>query len=76
MFCHCATQVFNKYVPFGLHHKDFGYDLSDQGLTESQRRRLAFPDRWLPGRKRQPSLVEISPHRLFTEDARSQFVVQ
>lgn len=39
--------VFYKYVPYGLHHNDFGYDLSDPGLTRKQRRRLAFPDSWL-----------------------------
>ncbi len=36
-----------QYVPFGLHHNDFGYDTSDSGLTASQRQRLAFPDHWL-----------------------------
>ena len=39
--------VFYKYVPYGCHHDDFGYDLSDPGLSEKQRQRLAFPNRWL-----------------------------
>ena len=36
-----------KYVPYGLHHNDFGYDISDPGLSTIQRQRLAFPSNWL-----------------------------
>ena len=45
--------VFYKYVPYGCHHNDFGYDLSDPGLNAKHRQRLAFPDRWLLVDKRE-----------------------
>ena len=39
--------VFYKYAPFGMHHGDRGYDVSDRGLTAAQRDRIAFPSRWI-----------------------------
>jgi hypothetical protein len=32
-----------KYCPFGRHHSDAGYDLSDSGLSERRRELLEFP---------------------------------
>lgn len=45
-----ATQrrtVFYKYAPSCMHHGDRGYDITDPGLTTSQRDRIAFPRRWI-----------------------------
>ena len=35
--------MYYKYCPFGQHHSDAGYDLSDPGLSERQRELLEFP---------------------------------
>lgn len=38
--------LFYKYVPFGMHHGDAGYDTTDPELTERQRRILEFSPSW------------------------------
>ena len=35
--------LFYKYVPFGFHHEDTGYDVTDPELTPRQRQLLEFP---------------------------------
>ena len=44
--------IFFKYVPYGMHHVDRVYDVTDSELTEQQRSRLEFPAQWFnkPGR--------------------------
>ena len=37
---------------------DFGYNLEDPGLTDAQRRRLAFPDTWLEDGGKQGAAAE------------------
>ena len=51
--------IFFKYVPYGMHHVDRAYDMSDPDLTPSQRSRLEFPETWFnkPGRN-SPFFVE------------------
>ena len=44
--------VFMKYSPYGYHHGDVGYDIKDCGLSEHQRQRLSFPERWIDVDKR------------------------
>eukprot|EP01045_Picozoa_sp_COSAG04_P000252 COSAG04_NODE_5_length_50521_cov_24.772639_29_plen_333_part_00 len=36
--------IYYKYCPFGRHHSDAGYDLSDPKLSEQQRGLLEFPE--------------------------------
>ena len=38
--------LFYKYVPFGLHHHDAGYDINDPQLTARQKRILEFSSSW------------------------------
>jgi len=38
--------LFYKYVPFGMHHGDAGYDTNDPELTERQKRILEFSPYW------------------------------
>ena len=38
--------LFYKYVPFGMHHGDAGYDTNDSELTERQKRILEFSPCW------------------------------
>ena len=38
--------LFYKYVPFGLHHHDAGYDTNDPQLTARQKRILEFSSSW------------------------------
>ena len=38
--------VFFKFVPFGMHHGDARYDITDPGLSPTQAARLRFPDKW------------------------------
>ena len=42
----------SRYVPYGMHHVDRVYELTDPELTEQQRSRLQFPTQWFnkPGR--------------------------
>ena len=35
--------LFYKYVPYGFHHEDAGYDTNDPALTAAQARLLEFP---------------------------------
>jgi hypothetical protein len=44
--------IFFKYVPYGMHHVDRVYDVTDSELTGQQRSRLQFPSEWFnkPGR--------------------------
>ena len=44
--------IFFKYVPYGMHHVDRVYDVSDPDLSPVERSRLQFPDTWYnePGR--------------------------
>ena len=39
-------------MPYGMHHVDRVYELTDPELTEQQRSRLQFPAQWFnkPGR--------------------------
>ena len=43
---HVST-VFYKYAPSCMHHGDRGYDVTDPGLTDGQRNRIAFPRKWI-----------------------------
>jgi hypothetical protein len=38
--------LFYKYVPYGMHHGDAGYDISDPELTPRQREILEFSPDW------------------------------
>ena len=38
--------LFYKYVPFGMHHGDAGYDTNDPKLTPRQKRILEFSPSW------------------------------
>lgn len=38
--------LFYKYVPFGMHHGDAGYDTNDPELTERQKRIVEFSPYW------------------------------
>ena len=38
--------LFYKYVPFGLHHHDAGYDTNDPQLTAQQKSILEFSPCW------------------------------
>lgn len=38
--------LFYKYVPFGMHHGDVGYDTNDPELTERQKSILEFSECW------------------------------
>lgn len=35
-----------RYVPFGMHHGDRGYDVHDPELTDQQRSIVEFPESW------------------------------
>lgn len=35
--------LFYKYVPYGMHHEDAGYDVLDPSLTANQKQLLEFP---------------------------------
>jgi hypothetical protein len=45
--------VYLKYVPYGMHHSDRGYDVHDETLTSKQRAMVEFPGEWfnLPTQK-------------------------
>ena len=36
----------DKYVPYGMHHSDAGYDTNDPGLTPQQRDLLEYSETW------------------------------
>lgn len=38
--------LFYKYVPYGMHHGDAGYDTNDPELTERQKQILEFSPNW------------------------------
>jgi hypothetical protein len=38
--------LFYKYVPFGMHHADAGYDVNDPELTAHQREVVEFSETW------------------------------
>jgi hypothetical protein len=38
--------LFYKYVPYGMHHGDAGYDTNDPELTSRQKRILDFSSSW------------------------------
>lgn len=42
MLCALSSRA-DKYVPFGMHHNDAGYDVNDPALTDRQREILEFP---------------------------------
>ena len=45
--------LFYKYVPYGFHHEDQGYDVTDPGLSPRQARLLEFPREFLNSPERQ-----------------------
>ena len=68
--------IFYKYSPFGMHHGDRGYDVSDPGLTNAQRDRLAFPHRWIEplDKKAKYLRAKTRRHGADTVDSRTQVV--
>ena len=40
------TTLADKYVPYGMHHLDAGYDISDPMLSSRQRSLLEFSADW------------------------------
>lgn len=59
--------LFYKYVPFGMHHGNAGYDTNDPELTERQKRILEFSPSWFndPREDRDyaenPALTKLHP---------------
>jgi hypothetical protein len=42
----CPRDISDKYVPYGMHHSDTGYDTSDPELTPQQRDILEYSETW------------------------------
>ena len=56
----------DKYVPYGMHHSDTGYDTSDPELTPQQRDILEYSETWfnLPTQpKRHEQGADVEYHK-------------
>ena len=55
-----------KYVVDGVHHSDYGYDIHDPNLTQTQRDILEYPEDWFNAPSRGADAPQYSSNKGMT----------